>query len=45
MYLKLKPFEMYLKPKLTVRSKLLRDWSQADLYILYACNGRIPNAQ
>jgi hypothetical protein len=46
-YLKLKQFEKYLKPKLTVRSKLLLDWSEADLYtrILYAYNGRIPNAQ
>jgi hypothetical protein len=46
-YLKVKPFEKYLKPKLTVRSKLLLDWSEADLYtrILCACSGRISNAQ
>jgi len=28
--LKLRPFEMYLKTKLTVLSKLFLDWSQAD---------------
>jgi len=30
--LKVKAFEMYLKPKLTVLRKLFLDWSQADLY-------------
>jgi hypothetical protein len=40
--LKLKPFEMYLKPKLTV-IKLFLDWSQAGLCILYASDGMYTN--